>query len=171
MKWLIIVLTLAGLCFIFILVGASRPADHTARVAVTIAKPRADVWAVIADAEGMPAWFSEVKSVERIADVDGKPTYHERYGRWTATVVIRESVEGQRLVREIQPGGGFSGSWTIELADAGDGTRLAITERGHVTNAFLRSVMAFVSDTRTMRLYADALARKLGTTAVPVAQM
>jgi uncharacterized protein YndB with AHSA1/START domain len=169
MKWLgIIVGTLAGLCLIVIIVGALRPADHTARVAVTIDKPRADVWAVIADAEHMPSWFTEAKSVERIADIDGKPTYHEQYGGWTATVVIRESVEGQRLVREIQPGGGFSGSWTMELADAGAGTRLTITERGHVNNPLFRGMMVFVSDTRTMRQYADALARKLGTTAVPV---
>ena len=166
MKWLAIILgTLVGLAVIVTLVGAMRPADHTASITVRLGKPRADVWAVIADAEHMPAWFSEAKSVERVADIDGRPTYHERYGGWTATVVIRESVDGQRLVREIQPGGGFSGSWTIELADDGPGTRLTITERGHVPNAFFRGMMMFVSDTKTMRQYAEALARKLGTTA------
>ena len=167
LKWLgIIVGALVALIAIIAIIGALRPADHTASITVVLQKPRAEVWTVLADAEGIPSWFSEVKRVERLPDIEGQPAWREHFADgWAPTIVIRESVEGTRLVREIQPGGPFSGSWTMELSDDGAGTRLAITERGHVPNPLFRGMMIFMDQTKTMRAFATALAAKLATPA------
>ena len=164
MKWLAIILgTIAGLALIVLLVGALRSPDHIATVTFRLGKPRGEVWAVVSDFAKGPEWFPEVKSVERIADVDGRPAYREQYGGFTVTSVVREWVDSARIVREILPSGSFSGSWTLELADDPAGTRMAITERGHVGNPFFRGMMAFSDNTKTLKQYAQALATRLGT--------
>jgi hypothetical protein len=65
-------------------------------------------------------------------------------------------------VKEILPGGFFHGSWTWELAGEGDGTQLTITERGTVENPFFRGMMIFHDNTKSARLYAEALGKRLG---------
>lgn len=164
MKWVLIVLgVVVGLAILLFVVGSLRPKDHVASITVRIAAPDSAVWATIAAVEKVPEWFGEVKSVERIADIDGKPAYHERYGGgWMVTTVIRERVENRRLVREILPSGAFSGSWTFELVPDGAATRLAMTERGHLENPLFRAMMMFSDNRKTMRSYVTALGRKLG---------
>jgi len=162
MKWLAITLgALVGLAALVTIVGAFRPADHEAALAVHLDRPRAEVWAVVTDFTATPRWFSEVASSERIADIDGRPAWRERFGGFDATLVERERVDGARIVREILPSGSFSGTWAFDLADDGSGTRLTVTERGHVGNPFFRGMMVFSDNSKTMRQYVDALARKL----------
>ena len=120
---------------------------------------------MVTDFTAVPQWFSEVASSERIADIDGRPAWRERFGGFDATLVERERVDGTRIVREILPSGSFSGTWTYELADDGAGTRLTLTERGHVGNPFFRGMMILFDNTKTMRAYTEALTRRLGTTA------
>ena len=164
MKWVLIVVgVLVAVGLILFVVGSTRPKDHVASIRVRIAAPDSAVWAAVTAFERMPDWFSEVKSVERIADIDGKPAYHERYGGgWVMTTVIREKAEGVRLVREILPSGAFSGSWTFELAPDGAGTSLTLTERGRVENPLFRAMMMFGDNRKTMRQYVAALGRHLG---------
>jgi len=165
MKWLVLVVgVLAGLVAVVAVAGAFRPADHVASLTVRLGAPRDSVWAAVTDFTGTPRWFDGVRSSERVADVDGRPAWKENFGGFDATLVERERVERTRVVREILPSGSFSGTWTYELADDGAGTRLAITERGHVGNPLFRGMMVFSDETKTMRRYAEALARRLATT-------
>ncbi|MFI5279661.1 MAG: SRPBCC domain-containing protein [Gemmatimonadales bacterium] len=164
MKWVLIVLgVIAGLAIVLFVVGSLRPKDHIATITEHVSAPDSTVWAVVTEREKMPEWFADVKSVARIADVDGRPAFHESYGGgWTVTTVVRERVEGKKVVEEILPGGAFSGTWTYELAPDAGGTRLTITERGHVENPMFRAFMMFGDNTRTMRRYVSALKKKLG---------
>ena len=165
MKWVLIVVgALAALGVVLFVVGLVRPKTHVATRTFRLAKPPADVWAVVSDFARVPEWFSEVSKIERIADSDGKPAWKETYGgRFEATVVTTEWVEPRKIVREILPSGPFSGSWTLELAPDGEGTRLTITEQGTVANPFFRGMMVFHDNYKTMTRYATALARRLGT--------
>jgi len=163
MKWLALVVgVLIGIGAVITIVGALRPADHTAAITVRLAKPRGEVWAVVTDFAAQPQWFSEVTASERIADIDGRPAWKERFGGFEATLVQRERVEETRIVREVLPSGSFSGTWAYDLADDGAGTRLTITEQGHVGNPFFRGMMAFTDPRATMRKYAAALGTRLG---------
>ncbi len=164
MKWLAIILgTLAGLAALITIVGALRPADHEAVVTVRLGAGRDSVWATVTDFASTSQWFKEVSSSERIADIDGRPAWKENYGGFEATIVERERVEGTHVMREILPAGSFSGTWTFDLEGDGAGTRLTITERGHVGNPFFRGMMAFGDETKTARAYAESLGRRLGT--------
>jgi uncharacterized protein YndB with AHSA1/START domain len=170
MKWVLIVLgALVAVVAVVFVVGMLRPRSHVATVAVRLATPPDSVWAVISDFASVPSWFSEITAVERIVDHEGHPAYRETFkGGFGVTVAITESLPSRRLVREILPGGPFFGSWTWELEAAEGGTRLTITERGTVPNPFFRAMMIFHDNTKTMRDYATALGRRLGTQAIPM---
>jgi len=168
MRWfLIVVAALVALVLVVVVIGALRPADHVASVTARLAKNDSLVWDVVSDFAKVPSWFSEVRKVERIADVDGRPAFRENYGGFEVTVVTRELAPRRRIVREILPSGSFSGTWTMELTPGGDTTSLTITERGHVGNPLFRGMMALTDPkgTKTMRAYLAALAAKLGTAA------
>lgn len=164
MKWVLIVLgALVALALLVAVVGLLRPRSHVATRSFRLGKPPADVWPVVSDFARVPEWFGEVTKVERIADHGGKPAYRETFGgRFTATIVVTEWVEQRKIVREILPSGPFYGSWTLEMAPDGAGTRLTITERGTVENPLFRGMMVFHDNTKTMTQYATSLGRRLG---------
>jgi uncharacterized protein YndB with AHSA1/START domain len=164
MKWLALVLgVVVGIAAIITVVGLLRPADHVASVTVRLGVPRDSVWAVVTDFTAQPQWFAEVTASERIADIGGQPAWKEKFGGFDATLVQRERVEGTRIVREVLPSGSFSGTWSYDLADDGTGTRLTVTEHGHVGNPFFRGMMVVMDPRATMRTYVAALGRRLGT--------
>jgi uncharacterized protein YndB with AHSA1/START domain len=169
MKWMLIIGGVIVLIPLAILVaGLFAPKSHEARVTVRIAKPPTDVWATITEFARVPEWNTSVTKAERVADRDGKAVWREDYGGFTATVVSAVVEPPTRLVREILPEGPFHGSWTWEIALDAGGSRLTIIERGTVENPFFRGMMIFHDNTKTARDYAAALARRLGTEAVPV---
>ena len=134
MKWIVIIVAIVLVPVILIaIIGATRPMDHVATVTATLAASDSAVWAALQ---------------QDIAGFDTK-------------TVIKESVARHRLVREVLPGQGYSGSWTYELAPEGTGTRLTITERGHVSNPVFRFFMMFMDPRATMRKYVAALEQKL----------
>lgn len=164
MKWVLIVfVAIVALVLIVWVVGVMSPKDHVATITVRYDKPDSAVWAAVSDFEKVPDWNAAVTSVRRIADVDGRPAYREKYGGFEVTNVVRELVPNRRIVREILPEGAFSGSWTLELTPDGQATLLKITERGHVENPLFRAMMRFNDNSKTMRGYTEALGRRLGS--------
>lgn len=162
MKWVLIVLgALAALAVVVYIVGSRQPKDHEATLTVILPHSDSAAWATISDIGKVPEWFSEVKSNQRIADVDGQPAWRENYGGFEVVNVTREAIDRRKLVREILPTGAFSGTWTIELVPEGASTRITITERGHIENAFIRAMMIFNDNEKTMRAYAAALEARL----------
>ncbi len=164
MKWILVILAVVVvLVAIIFVIGSMKPRDHVASISFTVAQPDSVVWATVSDFEKVPEWNHDmVQSVRRIADVDGRPAYREKYGGFEVTNVVREQVPNRRFVREILPEGSFSGSWTVELTPAGNATNVTITERGRVDNPFFRGMMAFSDPRATMLKYESALKRKLG---------
>lgn len=130
MKWILIIIALVFVPLIIVMiVGSTRPKDHVATVTATINASDSTVWSLLHQ------------------DISG---YEER-------TRITESVERRRLVREVLPGQGYSGTWTYELAPEGTATRLTITERGHVENPVFRFFMIFMDPQKTMRQYVTKL--------------
>jgi uncharacterized protein YndB with AHSA1/START domain len=163
MKWVLIVLgALVALALLITIVGLLRPRTHVASASAVLAAPPERAFAEIADIARSPEWVPEVRSVERLPDRDGRPSWHENFGGFEATTVVTVSDPPRRLVKEILPNGPFHGSWTWELEPAAAGTRLTITERGTVDNPFFRGMMVFQDPTRSARDYIAALGRRLG---------
>jgi uncharacterized protein YndB with AHSA1/START domain len=167
MMWVIVVVAaLVVPAAVVYAVGLLTPKDHETGITATFAALPSVVFAAAADFERVPDWFSEVKSVRRIDDVDGQPAYRENYGGFEVTNVVRVFEPDRKIVREILPEGAFSGSWTIELTPADTDTKVTLVERGHVDNPVFRAMMRFKDNRKTLRAYAAALGRRIGAEAV-----
>jgi hypothetical protein len=102
--------------------------------------------------------------------VDGRARWLEAGGDGEILFERVEAVPAERLVTRIaDPGLPFGGTWTYELADAeladaGQGTRLRITEDGEVYNPAFRFISRFVlGHGRTIERYLADLRRVAGT--------
>ncbi len=149
--------------------GAMLPRDHTAQASAIISADRAAVFARIADVEAGPTWRSDVAAVERLASEDGAVRFLERgaYGD-IAYVVVESAPPRHRVVRILDEGLDFGGTWTFELADAPSGTTVTITEDGFVKDPVMRVFGAlFFPPDATMKAYLGDLAASFADAEAP----
>jgi uncharacterized protein YndB with AHSA1/START domain len=164
MKWVLIAIAVpAALAALIAIVGWSLPVKHVATRQHTLAAPPEVVWRTITDINAFPSWRSDVKSVERVGNT-GPVTWIEHGSSGRITFSIDGSDPPRRLVTRIaDPTLPFGGNWTYELAPAGGGTVLTITENGEIYNPVFRAVARFVFGYEaTMASYLDALGKKVG---------
>jgi hypothetical protein len=133
------------------------PREHEAGVEIVLEAAPDEVFATIGDFEGYPCWRT---GVERVELVEGG--FIEHGGDSSMRYVVEERVGGERLVVRIADEAlPFGGTWTYEIMPEEPGTRLRITERGHIDGAFLRAGASFFMDmTAGMRLVQADLAEK-----------
>lgn len=145
-------------------IGALLPANHRARRSATVKADRAAVWAAITDVNGFPSWRPDVKKVTLLPSEGGRRRWVEEGRNGKITFEIVEERPPELLVSRIaDPNLPFGGTWTYELAPAGDGTSVTVTEDGVVRNVIFRFMSRYVfGHTATLDAYLAALARKLG---------
>lgn len=171
MRWILYAVILIGsLAAIVVVVGFLLPANHTVARSVVIDRPAPEIWAVITDFENNPSWREDIKSVSRMADSGGRPVWREESKG--GDVIPYETLESQpakRLVRRIaDPSLPFGGTWTIDLAPEGSGTRVSIREDGEVRNAIYRFVSKMIiGHTKFMDAYLTSLGKRFGQTVTP----
>ena len=164
MKWLFIaVAVLVAFAVLIAIVGWSLPVKHVATRQRTLAASPDVVWRTITDIDAFPSWRPDVKSVERVGNT-GPVTWIEHGSSGRITFSIDGSDPPRRLVARIaDPALPFGGTWTYDLAPAGSGTVLTITENGEIYNPVFRAVARFVFGyDATMASYLDALGKKVG---------
>ncbi len=167
MKWvLIVVAALAavfGLIALIAIVGWSLPVKHVASRQRTLAASPDVVWKTITDVDAFPSWRPDVKTVERVGGA-AVVMWVEHGGSGSLTFASESSDPPRRLVTRIaDPKLPFGGNWTYDLAPAGSGTLLTITENGEIYNPVFRAMARFVFGyDRTMASYLDALGKKVG---------
>lgn len=172
MKWLGRVL---GILFAVVglvwLVGALLPAEHVATRLARYAQPPAALWEAITDVEAMPAWRTDLKSIRRLPDREGRPAWVETSSSGELPLVVTEWDPPRRLVTRIDdPELPFGGTWTYEIAAVEGGATLRITENGQIRSALFRFLARFLfSHTATMEQYLKDLGRKFGEDVTPAA--
>ena len=165
MKWILgMIILLAGIFTLTIVIGWLLPRDHVATRIGRYRQPPDAVWKAITDVEAMPSWREGLKSVQRLPDRNGLPAHVEVTSSGTIPMETIEMIPPQKLVSRIADSKlPFGGTWTFEIAPAGEGATLRITERGYVTNPFFRFMSRFVfGQTSTMEGYLRSLAKKFG---------
>jgi uncharacterized protein YndB with AHSA1/START domain len=170
MKGLVIAGALVvGVPLLMMLVGATLPRAHVASRTARFAQAPAALWPVLTDPEGMPTWRTDVKTVERLPDRDGRLVWRESGGERPLTFEVVEARAPFHLVTRIADKDlPFGGSWTYELRPEGAGTLVTITENGEVHNVLFRFMARFVFGyTGTMDAYLTALGKRFGETVVP----
>lgn len=167
---LFVLLVLVGLVY---RIGAILPLNHSASVRARYARSPEEVWQAITDVEGLPAWRKDLKSVERQADVAGRPAWieHSRHGKIPLEVTEWEAP--RKLATRIADDEGklpFGGTWTWSIRPIAGGSELTIAENGFIRPALFRLLTHYVFGyTRTMEQYARDLGQKFGETTVPKA--
>ncbi len=126
MKWILIVLgILVGLVALMWLIGAMLPKEHVATRMARFNQPPEKIWEAITDAEAMPAWRKDLKSVKRLPDRDGKPAWVETSSFGDMPLYVETSEPPRKLVTRIaDPNLPFGGTWTFEIAPAEGGATL-----------------------------------------------
>jgi len=165
MKWLLIILgVLVALAALVWLIGTTLPKDHVATLMARYNQPPEKIWEAITDAEAMPAWRKDLKSVKRLPNRDGKPAWVETSSFGDMPLYVETFEPTHKLVTRIaDPNLPFGGTWTFEIAPAEGGTTLRITERGEVRSAFFRFMARFVFGyTATTETYLRDLGAKFG---------
>ena len=154
---------LIGLILLLAVAGSLLPKGHSATRRATYRRPAAEVWEAITDIENFPTWRSDLASVERLPDRDGRPVWREK-GKFGAMTL--EQVEARppvRLVGRIVGECAFGGTWTHELTESGGMTTHAITEDGEIYNPIFRFLARFVfGHAGTMEKYLRDLGKKFG---------
>lgn len=143
MRWLLRILAaLVAFVVALALTGYSVPVDHEASRSAEFTRPPADVFALISDVKNYPSWWPE--------------------GAETRVAVV-ESVPPSRFVTKIdEPDAPFGGTWTMEIAETPNGSRLTITERGEIYNPIFRALARFVFGyTSSMESCLEAARRRL----------
>ena len=165
MKWLLIILgVLVALAALVWLICTTLPKDHVATLMARYNQPPEKIWEAITDAEAMPAWRKDLKSVKRLPNRDGKPAWVETSSFGDMPLYVETFEPTHKLVTRIaDPNLPFGGTWTFEIAPAEGGTTLRITERGEVRSAFFRFMARFVFGyTATTETYLRDLGAKFG---------
>ena len=164
MKWILVVLgSIALLVGIAFGIGSVVPREHTASRSAVYSKDANTLWQVITNFSDYPTWRTDVESVRKL-EGGGRTGWVETTSMGELPLEIVEEVRGEKLVLRIASSDlPFGGTWTYVLAPAGGGTRLTITEDGHVDNALFRFMARFVFGySKTLEDYLRDLGEKLG---------
>ena len=134
---------------------------HTASRDALIAAPAPDVFATISDVV-RTGLVVRISRVEMLTADGGHVRFREHMSSGPVVMEVEQATTPSRFVTRIadadQP---FGGTWTFELAPAGSGTRVTITERGEVYNPIFRFMSRFIFGyTGTMESCLAALSRK-----------
>ncbi len=164
-----VVAALVAVIALVLLIGAMLPSKHVASREITLRQRPGDVYAVVRDFAGAPAWRTDLKAVELLEPVDGRVRFRENSRNGLITYEVVEDIANQRLItRIVDRDLGYFGSWTYEFMPADSGTRVRITEDGEVPNVLFRFMSRFIlGHTATLEAYLKALGRKFGEEVTP----
>lgn len=157
------------LLVIVAIAGAMLPRNHKASRSIVLARPPAEVYAVIRDFESAPKWRTDLKSVEVTPQPDGQVHFREVGKQGAINFELAEDLPGKRMVtRILDKDLGYAGTWTFALTAEQNGTRLTITEDGEVSNVIFRFMSKYVfGQTATIDSYLTALEKHFGDKASP----
>ncbi len=161
MIWILYVsIALVVLVLSMALVGLALPAGHVAARSASFASSPEIVWRALADLDGHVRWRRGVKRIEQL----DATTFREHGPNGAITYAIEaDEPPVRRITRIADDKLPFGGRWIYELAEAGGGTRLTITEDGFVKNPIFRLLSKTVfSPTRTIEQFLADLGTHLG---------
>lgn len=162
-RWVIFTVLIAvGVVALVAGIGFLLPKAHTAsRTAQYSAAPEA-VFAAISDVGQYASWRSDVTAVDLMPSDDGS-VFRETGSNGPITYRIEVLERPTRMVSRIaDPSLPFGGKWTFEIAAAGSGSTLTITEDGEVYNPIFRFISHFfMSPTATIETFQNDLGKHL----------
>ncbi len=149
-------------------VGAMLPRRYHAVSTAHLDVPRDSVWAAIA-MERSATWRTDITAVRRLPDHDGHEVWEQqdRDERWPLELTVVRPPD--RLVATLADSShGLGATWTWELEDEHDGTRVTVVEDGFIANPMVRFMANCVFGLDFIgRQYLKDLGRHFGETVSP----
>ncbi|MEW6321645.1 MAG: SRPBCC family protein [Acidobacteriota bacterium] len=167
---LIALAVIAALIAAVALAGSLLPSEHTAQASIDLTSSAERVWATVSDFAATTRWRADVRAVEMTSAADGTVRFVEstRQGSTTFEVVSRQAPHRQ-VVRIVDEGLPYGGTWTWDLRPVGGGTRLVVTEEGFIRNPVFRIIgRLFMRPSASIEEYLRELAGGLGESSKPV---
>jgi len=163
MKWVLwIFVLLAGILILIALIGWLLPKEHTVTREGRFHQPPEAVWKAITDIDAMPSWRQGLKSVKRLPDQNGLPSWVETTdsGKLPFETVLSQP-PSKLVVRIADPKLPFGGTWTYEITATSSGSILRIREDGEIYNPLFRFLSRFVFGySGTIETYLKSLTKK-----------
>jgi uncharacterized protein YndB with AHSA1/START domain len=129
----IVLAALCSLIVVVVLTGYGLPKKHVAARAITLPRQPEEVFALISNFAGGPAWRTGLQRVEMLPPRNGHICFREKDKNGAITMEVAESNPPERLVTRIADSNlPFGGSWIFEISPVAAGSRLNITERGEI---------------------------------------
>lgn len=146
MRWMLWIgagVALVGLTVV--VVGALLPISHTASRTVRVTLTPDALYGVLSDVDRYQSWRTDVKSLQRLPDRDGKPAWVEDVSGMKIPLHFERMERPSLLVARIDGSDlAFGGAWTYQIAPAPGGSDLTMTENGEVYNVMFRFMAKFV---------------------------
>ena len=152
------------------IVGGRLPETHVASASRYFNTAPDTLFAFVTDVGQLVDWRRDLRKVEALASVNGRPAWQEsgKFGRMQ--LVVEESLpptrvaEGRYVTRIVESTSAFGGRWTwIFAPDDNGGTRLTITEEGKITSRAVRAMAHHMMGVdATINAVLSALQQKLG---------
>lgn len=149
---------------VVLVIGWLLPVEHVASRSASFNASPETVYALISDPAQYPTWRGGVTQVEILSSAEGKLRFREHSSDGPIVMEIEEAKPPTCMVTRIaDPDQPFGGTWTFEVAPAGTGSTVTITERGEVYNPIFRFMSRFVfGHMAGIEAYLEALKAKLG---------
>jgi hypothetical protein len=165
MKWILWIFTVfAAILILITAIGYLLPKSHTVTREARFHQPPDVIWKTITDIDAMPVWRQGLKSVKRLPDQNGLPSWVETLDSGTIPLATMTSLPQSRLVVRItDPKLPFGGAWTYEITPLPTGSSLRIREDGEVYNPIFRFLARFIFGySTTIDTYLKSMAKKFG---------
>lgn len=164
-----IVGVLIGLVSLMAITGNFLKPEHTFTRRLALTQPPEAVYAVIDKAEDWPKWWTNIKTVERLPDCNGRPALRMTYTDGNKfDLILTEQAAPAKLVMTIDDVSKvFSGDWTYQFDKIDTGTRVTLTENGVIFNPIARLMARTAMNPAVfVEVHLKALAAKFGEPAV-----
>ena len=151
--------------------GVLLPAERSVSLSAVLPVERQALWDVMTDVENIAEWNVIVDDSFLMEPVDGKRVWRETDpGGGAISFREVEADPPARWATEVfDVEAPYAAEWVYTLTEEDGGTRLTIAETSVIPNPFLRFLMRFiVGNDRFQRAYIESLAEHFGDESVRI---
>jgi hypothetical protein len=161
-KLLTVFAVLVGLFLVVTMAGAGMKAQHVAKASRLYAAPRERVWTALLSIRQLPFDRSDLANMESPVEKNRVPASLEVLGSLIRIEAPTQRPPVQLVVKTVEPGLAYSGTWTIVLTPEDNKTRVTIVEDATIRSRALRFfVRTILGDDVLLEGIFRAVTRKL----------
>jgi hypothetical protein len=137
-RLLIFSAVLVGFLLLVTMAGAGMKAQHVAKASRLYAAPPERVWTALLSIRQLPLDRSDLANIESPIEKNRVPASLEILGSPIRIEAPTQRPPVELVVKTVEPGLAYSGTWTIVLTPEDDKTRVTIVEDATIRSRALR---------------------------------